>query len=476
MSENNILICHETVGIGGVETAVLNKALAFKKKGCNVFIMAKDGVYRDVIEAEGIELIDFTYELTDFIDMDKVSKIVKIIKEKKISQVHIHQYPCLPYVGFACLITGIPYNLYIHSGDVAIEPTFQWYIDTFDIQKSFFKIFIEHAYKIITVTSKAINITQKFFGLDNTNKFIIERNCIDVDRYTNKTKVKQLKRFLIVSRLAEEKYDSIKNGIDFYKEYSKYNEDCILTIVGDGEIREKLKSYVKSINMEKYISFVGETNNVKDFIENCDVVIAMGRCILEAISMKRLAIICNEEGIKGIVDKNNIERAIESNFTLRRPYDEKGELIQTEELIKSLKLYNQYKIDALTEENHRKITECLDIMNNSYYISNEELNEYSIDKSKIISDILMKYENLENDYCKIKEENKRGIITFDEERKKVLEKDAKIKELEDRVKECKELYNQKCEECEAKQKAIDEILDSKRWKISSKIIGIFKRK
>ena len=54
----NILICTETLGIGGVESVVFSQALALKKKGFNGYVLAGNGENKSKIEKEKIEIID----------------------------------------------------------------------------------------------------------------------------------------------------------------------------------------------------------------------------------------------------------------------------------------------------------------------------------------------------------------------------------------------------------------------------------
>ena len=187
---NNILICLERLDIGGVETAVINKAEAFKNKGCNVYVIAKPGVYNEVLEAKGIQCINFEFTLTDSPDFEKINEICEIIRKYNIDQVHIHQYACLPYAGFAAICKRIPYNIYLHSSSV-IE-VYEWYMNCFQIQKLYMKYFFENAYKLIAITPKAARDTQNFFELPN-DKFLIERNSINFNDYITNSEVSRNK-------------------------------------------------------------------------------------------------------------------------------------------------------------------------------------------------------------------------------------------------------------------------------------------
>ena len=49
----NILLCNNSMGIGGVETVILNQVTAFTQKGYNVYVVAGKGVYANKVEELG---------------------------------------------------------------------------------------------------------------------------------------------------------------------------------------------------------------------------------------------------------------------------------------------------------------------------------------------------------------------------------------------------------------------------------------
>ena len=60
--KKNILICLEKLDIGGVETAVVNQAIALKEKGCNVFVIAQKGIYSETLKNNGINSYKYNNE------------------------------------------------------------------------------------------------------------------------------------------------------------------------------------------------------------------------------------------------------------------------------------------------------------------------------------------------------------------------------------------------------------------------------
>ena len=111
----NILICLEKMGIGGVETSVLNQAFEYKKRGFNPIVVAGKGIFSEKLKELNIiqEYIEFPVE--DNLNMEKAKLIVKIIEKYNIELVIINQLPCLLSVLPACIIKNIPYIAYVHE-------------------------------------------------------------------------------------------------------------------------------------------------------------------------------------------------------------------------------------------------------------------------------------------------------------------------------------------------------------------------
>ena len=73
----NILLCNNAMGIGGVETVILNQVMAFTKKGYNVYVTAGKGIYSDKIEELGGKFIEFEYPEENEINETRINKLVK---------------------------------------------------------------------------------------------------------------------------------------------------------------------------------------------------------------------------------------------------------------------------------------------------------------------------------------------------------------------------------------------------------------
>ena len=133
----NILLCDNAMVIGGVETVILNQITAFTKKGYNVYVVAGKGIYSDKVEELGGHFIECEFPEENDINTDRINKIVEIIKNKQITEIHIHKYQCILSVMPAALITGVPYFAYDH----VIKDTSKYYTWNYPIYKIMFPIY-----------------------------------------------------------------------------------------------------------------------------------------------------------------------------------------------------------------------------------------------------------------------------------------------------------------------------------------------
>lgn len=256
MGNKNIMICLESLDIGGVETAVFNQTIAFVEYGHKVIILAKKGIYTELLKEKGIICIDFSFELGNNFFQEKIDKIIELINKYKINEVHINQFPCILSVVPACMISNVPYIAYSHVG---IEGVYEWYETTFNLYEDIFTFFFKNAYKIIAITESAKSNIINRFSI-NGDKIIVKNNGFNFSTI-NEIEAKPVDRInnmLIISRITCEKEISIKNAIDLFIEYWKKHKDVKLTIIGDGELKENIEEYIKSTGVSNCINMIGQ--------------------------------------------------------------------------------------------------------------------------------------------------------------------------------------------------------------------------
>ena len=69
----NILLCCNKMGIGGVETVILNQIVAFKSRGYNVYVMAEEGEYSKKVNELGGNFINIVFPEENSINQERVS-------------------------------------------------------------------------------------------------------------------------------------------------------------------------------------------------------------------------------------------------------------------------------------------------------------------------------------------------------------------------------------------------------------------
>ncbi len=450
-----IMLCLEKLDIGGVETAVVTQALALKEKGYNIVILSKDGVYTKKLQEHGIICINFDFTICNYWDFDKSKEIIDIFEKYKVVQVHINQFPILLSVLPACLIKKVPFVAYMHIGISYIgedhNNVFDYYENNFPIFRSAFKLLFKYANKIICITQSVQDYIIKRYKISNNDCKVLP-NSINFNTYKTSREVKELNKFLIISRLSKEKEISIFNAIDLYVEFCKYknNSSCKLDIVGTGNSLENIKKYIKSNEYENYnINFLGSSDDMPNLIEQYDVVIGQGRSLIESIAMKKIVIISGTNSIKGIVDIKNINEAIAGNFSGNNLTS-----ISYYDISKQLLEIDYKKIKNIVNENYNVIKKFLSIYDNIYIIP-EDMAQLKVDKNDVI-------QMLASLMTTIKElENEKNKIWND-----YIEYKQYMENIENNIKtENKNL-----------RKEIDNIYNSKRWKLISSIIDLTKNK
>ena len=372
--EKNILICGESLNDGGVETVIINDAIALKKKGCKPYILAEHGIYTEKIKKYGIKNIDFKFEFMNGFDMQRAQEVIDIIKKYEISEVHIHKFINIPSCLPACILSQVPYVVHLHEG---LPISYDWVLNSYNMYSDMLKIYFENAYKIIAITENVKKYNMDLFNIPES-KYIVVYNSLDFDLFkTEKICSLPIKNFLIISRLSKEKEVSILNGINLFKEYNKKIKGCKLRIAGSGNAEDDIKRFVEQKNI-KNIEFIGRTEKIKEEIEQSEIVLGMGRCILEAVAAKRLCCIIGYEKLKPIVKGDIIQKAQAENFSGRGLKD-----CTEKEIINELLDLEENEIKEIINKNYVFAKENFDINKNVYSIK-ENIN---LDYKEILPDL-----------------------------------------------------------------------------------------
>ena len=447
----NILICLERMDIGGVETSVLNQVMEYKRRGIKPIVISKTGIFTDILKENNIDYEEIEFPLENNIDINRINKIIEIIDKYKVEQVVINQLPCILSVLPACIIKEIPYVAYVHTAFHTIKPgennVYDWYERTYPFFKDLLKIYFENASKIVAISSLAANYVKERYNIKE-DKFEVLKNSINLNEYKSSNNENRKEKWVLISRLSNEKLQSVKNGIDLFDIYNNPNK--VLTIVGDGDKREDLEKYGKSKKSKDKIKFLGASNNVKDIIDKNDIVLGLDRVMLEAVAMKKIAVLIGYDNPKQVITTKNIELEANEGFC--------GESLESTDIETLAKVIENENINV--EDNYEFVKENLNIEKNIY------LGEpIKIDYTQANLQIFKVIQKLQEDKIKLQKE----IIDFKNIDNNELEKlkqdlDKKEQEIKSVNEEKEKIFNE-----------LQSLYNSKRFKIVNNIAKILKK-
>ena len=371
MKEKRILIALEKLDAGGIETFVLNQIKALSNNNIEVFIIAKKGNYYDKFKKAGAKIIDYEFKDSIYIEKNKIQKMCEILTKNKITEVHINQFPSMNVLAPACILTGIPYVVYLHmAADIIKDPVhnaYNYFERQYITYNKSFKILFKYAAKIVAITKAIKDYTAKKYTID-PKKIIVRPNTIDTKSFSTTKKVEEIKKVLIISRISIEKKNVIINAIKLYQKLKEKNNEVTLQIAGSGNLVNDVEKYIKDKKIQD-VNFLGNISNVKEVMEKQDLIIAVDRCILEALCLGKLAVISGYHNMKGLVTTKNINTCIKENFC--------GASLETENISKVANTLIKLKkedISKITNNNLQIVRNKLDVNKNIFYLKNTKVN------------------------------------------------------------------------------------------------------
>ena len=345
----------------------------------------------------------------------------------------------------ACVFCKVPYVAYIHS---EIKGTYDWFEKNYLSYNIMFNLYFELAQKIITITEAVKEENKTKYNIQD-NKYLVMKNSIDFDNFNGKKNPEKIEKILLISRLCTEKLDSIKNAIAMFRIYNEKHPNSVLTIAGDGEKRKEVEEWIEDI--KKSVIMLGQINNVAEIMAENDMVIGMGRCILEAVAMKKIALISSYNGIKCILTPDIIEKVANTNFAAID-----FETIEERKIVDLVEKLNQDDIDKIVKENYDYAYKNLNSNDSIYIIKESKMKNCS---KEFIESII----ELQNLYVKTNEQLHENYRK-NEDAKQWLINQSKIRqqELESRINKLKEENN----ELNSK---LEKIYNSRFYKIYHKL-------
>lgn len=205
----------------------------------------------------------------------------KLLRTWQPDVTHVHMFPGGDVARWLKSTYRIPYVVTEHLSGFA-----EGRYNPFQIYQA--KACFDNASARIAVSQ---HLSQALNAL-SVKPFTIIPNCIDTAFFSAKADKPKSKgrRWITVGRLVE-----IKNHLGLIEAFAKANlpKDITLTIVGEGVMRPKLESLIKSLNLEARITLVGQLDKaqIKQMLEEHDGFVlsshyeTFGVVLIEAMSM-----------------------------------------------------------------------------------------------------------------------------------------------------------------------------------------------
>lgn len=324
-----IIICVPSLAIGGAERFAVDLALAVDKKKFEVIVVITrlnvDSFLEQLLEQDGIRVVSLAAK--DYPTM--LHKQLRFLREERPDVVHA-QTGSILHMMLACKMCHVPVRLYtVHNeanllyGNSRLKKV---------IYKTGFSFF---GFKPIAICPTVKQTLIEDMGIP-ASQITVVNNGVDIRRFTPAQTVHNDEKIRIIS--VGTLY-WIKNQLMTLRAISALHDmgyNVELTLLGDGEDREKIQNTIKASKAESYIFAPGSKKNVEDYLRQADIYVSASKTeglplsILEAMACGLPIVATDAGGTKDIVQTCvngfliGIDDEEELKNALRRLVDDKA--------------------------------------------------------------------------------------------------------------------------------------------------------
>ena len=277
MKEQNIIVAHimgKWLRTDGVESVVMNYYRNIDKGKVQFhFICDEDStdIPYDEIEKLGGKVI----VIPPYQKLFKYQKeLYKIFKENNYKIVHSHINALSVFPLRIAKKAGVPIRI-AHSHSTSNKK--EWKRNLIkNILRPFSKVYANVFFGCSQLSGKWLFGNKAFL---NGNIKIIN-NAIDLEKFKfNKEKRNEIRKeigldedTILIGHIG--RFVTQKNHeflIDVFDEIHRRKQNSKLILIGQGNLKEKIKQKIKELGIEKYVIFTGQINNVSDYYNAMDI-------------------------------------------------------------------------------------------------------------------------------------------------------------------------------------------------------------
>ena len=311
----NILMALMQLDIGGAETHVVELSKELKRRGHNIVIVSRGGVYLPELEAAGIKHYEAPLHSKKPKDVLKSYRIFEeIIKNEKIDLVHSHTRIS------SFILAKLQKKL-----KFPFVTTAHWIFNT----KFGLKLITDWGQKTLAVSEDIKEYLMKNYKTPEEN-ITVTVNGIDVNRFSKDTDkkpaldefdIKEEDNLIVyVSRMDESRSLVAHQLIESMVRLDNIVENLKCIIVGDGDDFENIKKETEAANEKlgrEAILLAGARVDIDKLIAPAKLFIGVSRAALEAMASEKPTIIAGNEGYVGLFSEEKLPVCLETNFCLR---------------------------------------------------------------------------------------------------------------------------------------------------------------
>lgn len=289
--------------LGGMEQRIKELSEKLSSDGCNVLVLTSDqGSHAHTEKISSSLSVKYLPSLEIAHTAIIPRLFLELFRIPKNSIVHVHiAHAYIPeIVSLVCRLRNIPYISHIRldvpaSGTLGklLLPAYKKYILGPAIRKS---------KKIIVLTDDYVTLISNKYSIPKTSIHVIPNATQFKVSRVPKTLNKEPHRLLFVGRLSSQKnIPLLLEGLSKYVLSKERNVSISLSIVGEGELRDKIQNIVQKLSITEYVQFLGRLDGreLERAYENSDVFIltstheSFGTVLIEAMS-KALPVIATD--------------------------------------------------------------------------------------------------------------------------------------------------------------------------------------
>lgn len=276
----------EPIVYGGQESFVIDFLQHMNRNNVEVNILTpyycKNTVVENKIFLWGGKIIEFGLKFEPGKSRaNLVNPLKKYLLSEQYDVVHVHSgsisvLALVAFVSKKCRVRKV----IVHSHCAVEHVTLKTHV-----MKALGYILMKNSVDVYCACSRVAG-ESKYINKVVNNKLHIINNGVDLEKYKideiNRMKIRRELKIsdstYVIGHIGRFSYQ--KNHeflIDIFKSYHEKNSDSVLILLGDGESKEQIKEKINDLNLDKNVYFMGNVDNVSEFLQAFDVFVLPSR-------------------------------------------------------------------------------------------------------------------------------------------------------------------------------------------------------